>query len=305
MKKKLNEFYNENKTHTPEDFPYNTYLCSIPLDFKSVRPHWHSEIEIIVIKKGTGTVYVNLTKYTVKSGDVLFVFPEQLHSIEQLDENSMEYENIIFKKGLLKSSGYDLCNHDYITPLFSGALNFNPIVDKNCSYHSELLHIIENVDNLCNIKPHGYQLAIKGYLFQIIFLLISGTASNKITKPSPGINQKSLDKIKMILTYISEHYQEMLTIEDMANYCLYSKSNFMKFFKEAFGMSFITYLNDYRLEIAANELITSSDNIIDIAIRTGFENLSYFNRSFKKKYGITPGKYRKAESSKYTFKNNR
>ena len=57
-------------------------------------------------------------------------------------------------------------------------------------------------------------------------------------------------------------------------------------------MSFVQYLNDYRLEVAAKLLTTTSDDIINIAINTGFDNLSYFNRCFKKKYGITPGKYR-------------
>ena len=65
----------------------------------------------------------------------------------------------------------------------------------------------------------------------------------------------------------------------------------MKFFKETMGMSFVQYLNDYRLEVAAKLLTTTSDDIINIAINTGFDNLSYFNRCFKKKYGITPGKY--------------
>ena len=67
----------------------------------------------------------------------------------------------------------------------------------------------------------------------------------------------------------------------------------LKFFKETMGMSFIQYLNDYRLEVAAKLLTTTSDDIIDISVNTGFENLSYFNRCFKKKYGTTPGRYRK------------
>jgi AraC-like DNA-binding protein len=67
----------------------------------------------------------------------------------------------------------------------------------------------------------------------------------------------------------------------------------MKFFKETMGTGFTAYLIDYRLEIAAEMLLESSDNILEIALRTGFESLSYFNRSFKKKYGVTPGKYRK------------
>ena len=67
----------------------------------------------------------------------------------------------------------------------------------------------------------------------------------------------------------------------------------MKFFKETMGMSFVQYLNDYRLDVEAKLLTTTSDDIISIAINTGFDNLSYFNRRFKKKYGITPGKYRR------------
>lgn len=79
----------------------------------------------------------------------------------------------------------------------------------------------------------------------------------------------------------------------MAKLCFYSKSYFMKFFKESMGISFIAYLNNYRLEIAARMLQATDDNILDISSACGFDNLSYFNRSFKKKYGVTPGKYRK------------
>ena len=97
MDKLQYKIYHENKTHTPDDFPYNTYLCSIPLDFKSINLHWHDEVEIIVIKKGTGIVSVDLTTYSVSAGDIIFVLPGQLHAISQKDREIMEYENILFK----------------------------------------------------------------------------------------------------------------------------------------------------------------------------------------------------------------
>ena len=71
----------------------------------------------------------------------------------------------------------------------------------------------------------------------------------------------------------------------------------MKFFKKNMGDSFINYLNDYRLSMAARTLLSSDDNIIDIAADCGYDNLSYFNRIFKKKYGVTPSAYRKSNSS--------
>lgn len=102
----------------------------------------------------------------------------------------------------------------------------------------------------------------------------------------------TIEKIKAVISYVEEHYAQTITIEEMAALCYFSKSYFMKFFKESMGISFVTYLNDYRLEAAAKLLRATDDNVLDIANACGFYNLSYFNRSFKKKYGTTPGKYR-------------
>ena len=102
------EICRENKNHTSPDFPYNTYLCTIPLDFSSVGIHWHEEAEIIVIKKGEGIVSVDLTEYNVSTGDAVFVMSGQLHSISQFKNSTMEYENILFRPSMLRSSGRDL-----------------------------------------------------------------------------------------------------------------------------------------------------------------------------------------------------
>jgi len=67
----------------------------------------------------------------------------------------------------------------------------------------------------------------------------------------------------------------------------------MKFFKSAMGCSFVSYLNDYRLTMVTRLLTTSDSSILVIAFECGFDNLSYFNRQFKKKFGITPFEYRR------------
>lgn len=286
MKRKKYETYRETKSHTSADFPYNTYLCSIPLDFKAVKIHWHDEVEIIVIKKGEGIVSVDLTKYHVKAGDVVFVMSGQLHSISQYQNSSMEYENIIFNPTMLKASDDDLCWEKYISPIVNGTAPVPVVVTADNEIYTAFSHSINDIDTLCDKKPEGYQLAVKGNLFLMFYQLTTADLSDTATK------RKQLDKIKVVLSYVEEHFSENMTIEQMAELCFYSKSYFMKFFKESMGVSFVAYLNDYRLEVAARLLRSSNDNIIDIASRCGFDNLSYFNRSFKKKYGITPGKYR-------------
>lgn len=286
MKRKKYETYRETKKHTSADFPYNTYLCSIPLDFKSVKIHWHDEVELIVIKKGEGIVSVDLTKYHVKAGDVVLVMSGQLHSISQFQNSAMEYENILFRPTMLKSSENDLCWENYISPIVNGTKSVPDVLTADSSIHTAVSECIDSIDELCDKKPVGYQLAVKGNLFLMFYQLATADLSDTTAR------RKQLDKIKVVLAYVEEHYPEEMTIEQMAELCFYSKSYFMKFFKESMGVSFVAYLNDHRLEAAARLLHTSDENIIDIASRCGFDNLSYFNRSFKKKYGITPGKYR-------------
>ena len=286
--------YHETKSHTASEFPYNTYLCSIPLDFTLVPLHWHAELEIVVIKKGTGLISVDFEKRTVSSGDIVFIRPGQLHSIEQNGARKMEYENIILKPELLISGEADLCARQFITPLMKGELRCVTFLTPAVPGYPEISDCISRIDHLCEKRPDGYQLAVKGFLFQLVFLLLSHRQKKST---SPALQTKSLQKIKTILKYVEEHYADHITIDDMAAITFYSKSHFMKFFKAHMGTGFIEYLNDYRLTIAERLLRTSDATVLEIAEKSGFDNLSYFNRMFKRKYGQSPGKQRKLFSS--------
>ena len=286
--------YHETKSHTASEFPYNTYLCSIPLDFTLVPLHWHAELEIVVIKKGTGLISVDFEKRTVSSGDIVFIRPGQLHSIEQNGARKMEYENIILKPELLISGEADLCARQFITPLMKGELRCVTFLTPAVPGYPEISDCISRIDHLCEKRPDGYQLAVKGFLFQLVFLLLSHRQKKST---SPALHTKSLEKIKTILKYVEEHYADHITIDDMAAITFYSKSHFMKFFKAHMGTGFIEYLNDYRLTIAERLLRTSDATVLEIAEKSGFDNLSYFNRMFKRKYGQSPGKQRKLFSS--------
>ena len=86
---------------------------------------------------------------------------------------------------------------------------------------------------------------------------------------------------------------EKITIEDISKEVHLSQSHFMKYFKNTMGISFIDYLNEYRLTMASRLLLSSDSLILDIAAEVGFDNLSYFNRLFKKRFQQSPRDYRK------------
>lgn len=287
----MNEYqnYHENIFHTSAEFPYNTYLCSIPLDFTQVPLHWHEEMELIVIKRGTGTVSVNLTESSVSAGDIVLVLPGQLHAIRQKSHCTMEYENILLDPSMLICGGQDLCAAQYIHPLVCGNLPVETVFTPALSYYTDIASCIENIDRLCDLRPDGYQLAVKGWLFQFFYYLVQNQKNNgSVSRP----DTKSLEKIKTILRYVEEHYSEPISIDDMAKITHYSKSHFMKFFRQHMGTSFIEYLNSYRLTIAARLLTTTDSSILEVAAQSGFENLSYFNRLFRRKFQQTPGEFR-------------
>lgn len=287
----MNEYqnYHEAKEHTSTDFPYNTYLCSIPLDFIQVPLHWHDEMELIVIKKGSGVVSVELHTEIVSAGDIVLILPGQLHSISQNAEEHMEYENILLKSSMLIFGEEDLCAVQYIRPLMAGQLYLEPFITPELTWYSDAARCIREIDRLCDLRPQGYQLAVKGFLFQFLFALVSNQKNKDFV---PKTKTKSLQKMKTVLKFVEEHYPERISVQDMASLTFYSKSHFMKFFSQHMGMGFTEYLNDYRLTIASRLLASSDDTVLEIAAKTGFDNLSYFIRLFRRKFHITPGEYR-------------
>ncbi len=282
------ENYHENKKNVELDFPYNTYPCTIPLDFDRVPPHWHDEMEIIYIKKGHGYVTVDFNQYKVSGSTIVLIWPGQLHSIDQYDDLSMEYENIIFDAGMLLPKKEDTSSDGFLRPFLAGKISVPTVFTSVSDCYKEISGCIDACDEICKTKPEGYELYIKSKLFEFFFILYS-----RCRNASPVRRQKSLDKMKDILKYIENNYMNKITIADIADVAEFSESHFMRYFKETMGTSFIDYLKDYRLTMAARLLLVSESSILSISEEVGFDNLSYFNRAFKTQYGMTPSQYRK------------
>ena len=282
------ENYHEKKEHTQVDFPYNTYLCTIPLDFKIVPTHWHDEMELIYVKKGSGIITVDFEEYRLEAPALIIILPGQLHSIKQLEKDRMEYENIIFDPHMLISQKSDMTNEYFFKPLLAGKIAIPSVINPDNSNYAEIITPIDACDSINATKPAGYQLYIKSMLFQFFYILDSKCRDFE----AKAGNRSNLEKMKTVLKYVENNYADKITIAEIAKLVNFSESHFMRYFKETIGTSFIDYLKDYRLTMAARLLKSSDSQILNIAIDVGFDNLSYFNRSFKAKYGVTPRQYR-------------
>ena len=137
-------------------------------------------------------------------------------------------------------------------------------------------------------------MMIKARLYEILFILFNENLNDKKSSPQNQREKENALRLKKILSYMKEHFAEKITIEEVSEITSLSESRFMTFFKNQTGTSFIKYLNDYRLEAAAEQLLQTRKAITQIALENGFENISYFVRAFKSKYNCTPHEYRKA-----------
>ena len=201
----------------------------------------------------------------------------------------MEYENILFSPELLYGNGHDYCTSGYLHPFFENNFIFPAHINKSFNIYSQLYSCIDSIDKLRSNPVPGYELGIKGYLFQFFSLVFANLIDIDSKKPA----NSHAAKLKEILCFISVHHNEPLVPADVAAAVGFSTSHFMKFFKKHMGCTFTGYLNSYRLSIACTLLSTTDKPVLEISYEAGFTNLSYFNRLFKKKYGISPRIYRK------------
>lgn len=278
----------ENKLHGKITFPYIVYRGNIPEYISSYPLHWHDEMEIIYVVSGTGYVTADTCRYLLHPGDIVLLPPQIVHSIEQFEETSMEYFNILFHFSLLRDSAGDSCFEKYLRPLFEHQITL-PLYLQSTKEPALLLKpYLEDLISNRSQSYTGYELMVKSNLFAIMHLL------NKYSSPADEENRSirnASDRLKKVLLYIRENYDQEISVQTAASVCGFSESHFMKLFRLLTGSSFTQYLKNYRLEIAAQQLLKGDQKITEISQNTGFHNLSYFTRSFTEKYGMTPKKY--------------
>jgi AraC-like DNA-binding protein len=148
-------------------------------------------------------------------------------------------------------------------------------------------------------RRDGYAYLIKARLFELLTVIlreVPKSALNKQPKFSEDtLNQsrETLERLERIFIYVEQHYQEAITLNEVASYMGFSPYYFTKLFKKNTGMTFIAFLNEYRLNKAKWILINEDLPMSAVAEAAGFGSVKTFHHFFKDATGISPLKYHK------------
>lgn len=277
----MRAYYQKNLLDTSSEF--NLFIT----DIVEYPPHWHEEIEIVYALEAGLKVGINQNTYVLDKGDIIIVGPGDVH---YFINNTIAMKRIIIQIKLSALQEYSqlIMNKRLVNPLIQESNKELKGVHKQLEYH--ILQIQDEYQH----KALGYKLAIKTYVFNIILLIIRHIPTIDKSDDEETKQLKKLEILERVFQYVELNFENDITLDQVAKVATFSTYHFTRFFKELTGMTFVTYLNTFRISKATLSLASTLNSITEISFSCGFSSIKTFNRVFKELKGVSPSAYRKA-----------
>ncbi len=224
--------------------------------------HWHKNIEILLVISGTLTVVCDGIENTFKENDIAVINKYQLHEI-LTSADKCSYHCLIIGSDIYGNSFSELPNK-----------STNPAV----------IDIYKRILDELNDRPSNFKEAIEGYC-KVLLSIISREKNIIIQEKIPV---KKIELVKKTADFIYENFAKELTLDDICEYMNISKSYLCHIFKEVTGNTINNFLNIVRCTHAKAILKSGECNVAESAYRSGYQNLSYFSKTYKKIFSHSP-----------------
>ena len=274
--------YREDKKHGTFDFPIEFYHVGPSHPRYEMSYHWHMEYEIIRILKGEFLMTISEEEFLAKEGDIIFVKGGLLHG--GIPKNCL-YECIVFNLDSLMTSS--LAGERLLKKIRSDSIL---IRSHFSSCDSELAHITDRMFGQMKLRAEGHELFVIGTFYEFFgYILEHGCyAATEEVSTKEG---RRIEHLKKALEVIENSYPDCIALDDLAKAAGMNSKYFCRYFREMTHRTPIDYLNYYRIEQACFKLATTNSSVADIGMSCGFNDVSYFIKTFKKYKGMTPKKY--------------
>lgn len=272
---------------TPE-FPYTANLCHLhTLPGHTFPWHWHNEVELFYIQKGTMDYILPDGQHTFRQGEGGFLNSGVLHMTCCPKNQVCVQEEHIFLPSFLGGQENSILTARYITPVLEHPDMELYRLDPDIPDHQEMIRLMKASLACYEAREEGYEFEVREYMgriWRILFSHLKDFRQDKKKRPHS-------DRIKIMMEFMASHYHEKLTLKQIADSAFISPRECNRCFQETLGQTPFSYLTDYRLRKACSFLTHTTLSVTQVSAACGFNSSSYFAQAFHKAFGCTPREY--------------
>lgn len=289
------EFYTGSKEELlpdfENDFPYIASRVDLDKYIGHYVPwHWHKTVELFYMESGS-------LEYSTPGGKLLFpagsggiVNSNVLHMTKAVSQTEKNIQLLhMFDVSLLAGEPGSRIEQKYITPVTTAPqLEIIPLFPGNAAEERILKHIVESFR--FSSEQFGYEIKLREALSEIWLMLFE---QSRPMREKAAEHNKSNDKIKLMMIYIHEHYQEKISIPELASAAYLSERECYRLFHDCLHMTPVDYIRTYRLQAACQMLAKGQEPVTVISHDCGLGSSSYFGKVFREYAHCSPTEYRK------------
>ncbi|QIP14318.1 AraC family transcriptional regulator [Spirosoma aureum] len=247
--------------------------------------HYHPEYEIVYITGASGNRHVgdHISRY--EDSDLVFIGPNIPHL-------NFDYGVKTDHRKVVVQMKEDFLGEQFLKiPEFSDIARLFKLARNGVSFYGETKRIVgEQLEKLANLS-HFERLMSLISLFQRLATSNEMTLLNE--KPVENqYNLKEQQRLRRVHQFIDENFQRKIDIEEMAALVNLTEAAFCRYFKKMTRLTFTQFLNQYRVN-QAQKLLLLDHTVTEACFASGFESVSYFNKTFKKVTGENPMRFKK------------
>jgi AraC-like DNA-binding protein len=256
--------------------------------------HTHEFSELVIILGGTAIHITDAGHYPIATGDVFVMNGEMSHGFE--DCAGLRLCNIMYDPEQLLVTQSDIQQLEGYHALFV----VEPLYRIHHPMHNLLrlsIDALNTVDSLINKmiaeydnKSIGYMGMIQAYFMQLVVML------SRLHSSQVDIRVESIGRLAKALILLETHYDQQLSLQNLADAAHLSPTHFLRLFKETFDTSPIQYLIRLRIAKACQLLHDRRYHISSVSQQVGFADSNYFSRQFKQIMGQSPQAYQKSNT---------
>lgn len=250
--------------------------------------HLHDAMEMLLVLEGSIYATIEGQSHLLKENDFIIINRNELHSYRKTEE-----ENVLLIVQLNPSFF-----HAYSSELnaTSVRIHCNSLSEETSEEEKEkcdnIRRYIARITFEMTKKIFGYRFRIGSYIYKLSEYIFTNFEYTEIDKEKQQLIDTDILRIKRIINYVNENIDKKITLKDIAKKEHLNYYYLSHFIKNKTGMSFQNYLNYVRFNNAIDMLVNTDETITKIASKSGFSNISLFNKLFKENYKTTPSEFR-------------